>query len=78
MRDLAHWRANWKFALICNDVLMLGLSHQGADYPIVWLTPSSDGSSSTDERVTLMEIFIDLLGKERINSMTVRNPPSII
>ena len=58
--------------LIDINILMLGIAHQGTAYPIVWLTLSKAGNSSTDEQITLMEIFIDLFGKDRIKSLTDR------
>jgi hypothetical protein len=62
-------RTNWKFGLIDINILMLGIVHQGTAYPIVWLMLPKAGNSSTDERITLMEIFIELFGKEQIKSL---------
>jgi len=60
----------WKFALIDIELLTFWIAHQGAAYPTVWLTLSKAGNSSTDERIALMEIFIDLFDKDRIKSLT--------
>jgi len=62
-------RTNWKFGLININILMLGIVHQGIAYPIVWLVLPKAGNSHTDERITLMEIFIDLFGKQRIKCL---------
>jgi hypothetical protein len=67
--ELTFDRANWKFALIDINILTLGVAHQGAAYPTVWLTLSEAGNYSTEEQITLMEIFFDLFGKERIKSL---------
>jgi hypothetical protein len=56
--------------LIDINILMLGVAHQGTAFPIVWMTPSKAGGYSTDEQITLMEIFIDLFDKERIKSLS--------
>jgi hypothetical protein len=54
------------FALIDINILTLRVARHGAAYPIVWLTLSKADNYSTDEQIALMEIFIDLFGKERI------------
>jgi hypothetical protein len=61
--------STWKFTLIDIDLLTFWIAHQGAAYPIVWPTLSEVGNFSTDEQITLMEIFIDLFGKDRIKSL---------
>lgn len=53
-------RTNWKFGKIEINILMLGIVHQGIAYPIVWLLLPKAGNSDTDERMTLLEIFIAL------------------
>jgi len=62
-------RTNWKFGTLDINILMLGIVHQGTAYPIVWLMLPKAGNSHTDERVTLLEIFIDLFGKEQIKCL---------
>jgi hypothetical protein len=69
-RELALDPTTWKFVPIDIDLLTFWIAHQGAAYPIVWLTLSKAGNSSNDEQITLMEIFIDLFGKDRIKSLT--------
>lgn len=64
--ELTMDRTNWKFGIIDINILMLGVVHQGIAYPVVWLMLPKAGNSDTDERITLMEIFIELFGKERI------------
>ena len=59
-------RTNWKFGKIDLNILMLGIVHQGIAYPLVWLMLPKAGNSHTDERETLLEIFIELFGKEQI------------
>jgi hypothetical protein len=63
----------WKFALIDIDLLTFWIAHQGAAYPIVWLTLSKSGNSSTDDQIMLMKIFIVLAANHR---GVVRLPPA--
>ena len=59
-------RTNWKFGLVDINLLVLGIVHQGIAYPIVWLALNKAGNSNTDERITVMEIFLKLFGQEKI------------
>ncbi len=59
-------RTNWQFGKVDLNILMLGIVHQGIAYPIIWLVLPKAGNSHTDERITVMEIFLDLFGKQQI------------
>jgi hypothetical protein len=59
-------RTNWQFGAVHINLLVLGIVHQGIAYPIVWLALDKAGNSSTDERILIMEIFLQLFGKEKI------------
>ncbi len=59
-------RTNWKFGKVDLNILMLGIFHQGIAYPLVWLVLPKASNSHTDERETLLEILIELFGKEQI------------
>jgi hypothetical protein len=59
-------RTNWQFGSVHINLLVLGIVHQGIAYPIVWLALDKAGNSNTDERILIMEIFLQLLGKEKI------------
>lgn len=67
--ELSLDRTNWKFGATDINILMLGIVHQGIAYPIVWLMLPKNGNSHTDERITLMEIFIDLFGKDQVKCL---------
>lgn len=67
--ELSLDRTNWKFGATDINILMLGIVHQGIAYPIVWLMLPKAGNSHTDERITLMEIFIDLFGQEQVKCL---------
>jgi Transposase DDE domain len=59
-------RTNWQFGAVHINLLVLGIVHQGIAYPIVWLSLDKAGNSNTDERILIMEIFLQLFGKEKI------------
>ncbi len=59
-------RTNWQFGKAELNLLVLGLVHQGIAYPLVWWALEKAGNSSTEERITVLEIFLDLFGKEQI------------
>ena len=59
-------RTNWKLGKVELNLLVLGIVHQGIAYPVVWWALDKAGNSSTEERITVLEIFLDLFGKEQI------------
>ena len=59
-------RTNWKFGKADLNLLVLGIAHQGIAYPIIWWSLDKAGNSSTEERMAVLEIFLDLFGKEQI------------
>ena len=59
-------RTNWQFGQRDLNILLLGIVHQGIAYPLVWLVLPKACNSHTDERITVLEIFLDLFGKEQI------------
>lgn len=62
-------RTNWKFGKVDINLLVLGVVHQGIAFPIVWLALNKAGNSNTDERILILEIFLDLFGKQRIERL---------
>jgi Transposase DDE domain len=62
-------RTNWKLGLTELNILMLGIVYKGVAFPIVWLILPKAGNSNTDERILLLELFIDLFGVERIQCL---------
>src|SRR4029453_8939978 len=57
---------NLEFGQTDLNILLLGIVHQGLAYPLVWVVLPKAGNSHTDERITVVEIFLDLFGKEQI------------
>jgi Transposase DDE domain len=59
-------RTNWQFGQTDLNILLLGIVHQGIAYPLVWVVLPKAGNSHTDERIAVLDIFLDLFGKEQI------------
>jgi hypothetical protein len=51
-RELTLDPATWKFVLVDIDLLAFWIAPEGTAYPIVKLTPSKAGNSSTDGQIT--------------------------
>jgi Transposase DDE domain len=63
---LALDRTNWKVGAVDLNILMLSIVYRGAGIPVVWIVLPKAGASDTTERVTVMEIFLDLFGAQNI------------
>ncbi len=63
-------RTNWKLGKANINILCLGICYMGVCFPVVWISLDKRGNSNTDERITLIEKFIRLFGKEKIRCLT--------
>jgi len=63
-------RTQWQFGKHTFNILMLGIAHQGIAFPILWSMHDKRGNSSTDERVDLMQQFLELFSVSRIAYLT--------
>src|SRR5262249_23011238 len=63
---LALDRTNWKVGVLDLNILMLSIVYRGIGFPVVWIVLPKAGNSDTNERQTVMEIFIDLFGVPNI------------
>jgi DDE family transposase len=59
-------RTNWKLGKININFLVLGVAYRGIAFPLFWPTLAKQGNSNTQERITLIERFIAVFGRERI------------
>jgi hypothetical protein len=59
-------RTNWKFGSVHINLLLLGCVYQGMVIPLCWLVSTKAGSSSTVERIKLMNALLHVLPKSRI------------
>ena len=63
---LALVRTNWKVGAVDLNILMLSIVHRGVGIPVVWTVLSKAGNSDTSERMTVIEIFLDMFGAQNI------------
>ena len=59
-------RTNWKWGKKNFNVLTLGIVYKGVAVPIYWMMLDKQGNSNQDERIILMQRFIDQFGQENI------------
>jgi len=76
-------RTNWKFGQTHINILCLAIVQQGVAIPVLPILPDKTGNSNTDERIPLINRFIELFGVEKlmatspIENSSVRNLFSI-
>ena len=63
-------RTNWKFGKANINIFMLGVAYQGIAFPLLWVPLNKAGNSNTKERIELMKRFINVFGKNRIQTLT--------
>lgn len=63
-------RTNWKLGKTNINILVLGICYLGVCFPIVWISLDKRGNSNTQERITVINKFIKLFGKEKIQCLT--------
>lgn len=66
---LAIDRTNWKFGSVNINVLVLAIVYQGVAFPILFTMMPKFGNSSTNERIGLIDRYIDLFGKDSIDCL---------
>jgi Transposase DDE domain len=59
---LALDRTNWQVGGVEVNILLLSLVWRDIGFPLVWFVLPHAGNSDTRERITLLEIFLDLFG----------------
>lgn len=63
-------RTNWQIGTTSVNILVLAVAYRGIAIPLIWACLNKKGNSNTKERITLLERFIKLFGKERIAYLT--------
>lgn len=64
-------RTNWKFGRIDINLLVLAVVvTKQFSIPILWKALPKKGNSNTQERIDLLQIFIDIFGAQRIKALT--------
>lgn len=66
---LAVDRTNWQFGKTDLNLLVLAIVQQGTAYPVLWFPLDKAGNSHTDERILLLELFLNRFGKEQITTL---------
>lgn len=62
-------RTNWKFGETDINIFMLGVAYKGAAFPLLFTMLDKRGNSNGRERIGLVERFIRLFGKDRIECL---------
>jgi len=56
-------RTNWKFGKIHINLLVIGVRYHGVNIPLVWTSLGKAGSSSMQDRISLMKRLLKCLGE---------------
>ena len=62
-------RTNWKFGQVDINIFMLGVVYKGVAFPLLFKMLDKRGNSNSKERIDLINRFIDLFGKDAIDSV---------
>ena len=64
-------RTNWQFGKTNINILVLGVIFKGVAFPLLWLfLGDKKGNSDQNERILLLQRFIDLFGRDKIDYLT--------
>jgi len=66
---LAVDRTNWKFGAANINILVLAIVYQGVAFPVIFTMMPKFGNSSTEERIELMQRYINLFGADTIECL---------
>jgi len=70
-------RTNWKFGQTNSNILCLAVVHQGVAIPMLSILLDKKGNSNTDERMPLINRFIELFGVEKIDGYLADRDSSV-
>ena len=62
-------RTNWKLGEKNINILMLGVSYKNVAFPLMFRMLDKRGNSNTQERIALLQDFMDWFGKDRIDCL---------
>lgn len=60
-------RTNWKFGKTDINIFMLGIVYQGVAFPLLFSMLKKRGNSNSQERINLIERYINLFGSDTID-----------
>ncbi len=62
-------RTNWKFGKTDINIFMLGVCYNGVAFPLLFTMLKKRGNSNSQERIDLIKRFVELFGRECIESV---------
>ena len=68
--DIAIDRTNWKLGKVPINILMLSVRWKSKAVPLFWILLDKEGNSSQNERIDLLQLFLDTFSADLINSLT--------
>jgi len=63
-------RTNWKFGKVDINFLVLAVAYRGVAIPLYWPLLEKKGNSNTEERIALLNRFVNTFGIEKIDYFT--------
>ena len=63
-------RTDWYLGTTPLNILMLSLVYKGVAFPLLWTVLEKKGCSDTAERITLVEKYVKLFGKDSLSFVT--------
>ncbi len=63
-------RTEWQFGRKVFNILTLGIVYQGVAFPLLWWMLDKKGNSNTDERIDLLQEFVELFCEHKINYLS--------
>lgn len=63
-------RTDWKFGQTPINLMVLGVAYKGVCIPLLWSFLPKKGCSNTKERIHLIERFLKLFGRDKIEYLT--------
>ncbi len=63
-------RTNWKYGQTNINILVLSVAVDGTSIPLFWTMLDKQGNSNTEERIDLLNQFLEQFGVEKISCLT--------
>ncbi len=63
-------RTNWKFGKININIFLLAIAYKGIAFPIFWIMLPKRGNSNTNERIQLLNLFLNKFSVDKIKYLT--------
>lgn len=62
-------RTNWKYGVTDINILILGITYKNVAFPLLYTLLPKRGNSNTEERIAIIDRFIRLFGRDRIDCL---------